>query len=248
MIGLIPGHLAADGLAYRRVRTVAAHNVLGTNDALVAFSVFYRDSNWVLPFFAYFEANESPAVIRGDARRALLGKAGKVIQDACLVHNQVRKLGDSKLIIQWTRAADNVVRVLRVLVPEGHLRDLISFIGDFGSEAKSLESFNGAGLDAICLTEFQAMRATLNQASVDVREHRKLCRGNHARGAGAHNEHIHFIGKFFCAVHAVSLGGQDAWIFRYVAIVVKLHVALLVHDMSDSITGGYAVWGDSMPR
>ena len=82
------------------------------------------------------------------------------------------------------------------------------------------------------------MRATLNQASVDVWEHRQLCRGNHARGAGAHNEHIHFIGKFVCAVHAVSLGGQDAWIFRYVAIVVKLHVALLVHDMSDSITGG----------
>src|SRR5690625_5679294 len=68
------------------------------------------------------------------------------------------------------------------------------------------------------------MRATLNQASVDVWEHRQLCRGNHARGAGAHNEHIHFIGKFVCAVHAVSLGGQDAWIFRYVAIVVKLHV------------------------
>src|SRR5699024_333547 len=53
VIGLTPGHLAADGLAYLRVRTVAAHNILGTNDALVAFSVFYRDSNWVLPFFAY---------------------------------------------------------------------------------------------------------------------------------------------------------------------------------------------------
>src|SRR5699024_12502525 len=91
VIGLIPGHLAADGLAYLRVRTVAAHNILGTNDALVAFSVFYRDSNWALPFFAYFEANESPAVIRGDSRGALLGKAGKVIQNACLVHNQEQK-------------------------------------------------------------------------------------------------------------------------------------------------------------
>src|SRR5699024_1616525 len=160
----------------------AAHNILGVNDALVAIGIFHRDSNWELPFFAYFEANERPSVIRGDARRALLSKAGEVIQDACLVHDQVWEFGDPKLIIQWARAADNVVRILRILVPEGHLRNLISFIGDFGSEAECLESFNGAGLDAICLTEFQAMRATLNQASVDVREHRKLCRGNHARG------------------------------------------------------------------
>src|SRR5699024_12497928 len=76
----------SDGLTHAGMRAVAAHNILGVNDALVAIGIFHRDSNWELPFFAYFEANERPSVIRGDARRALLSKAGEVIQDACLVH------------------------------------------------------------------------------------------------------------------------------------------------------------------
>src|SRR5699024_12420075 len=100
MVRLIPRHCASDGLTHTGMRAVASHNILGVDDALVAIGIFHRDSNWELPFFAYFEANESPAVLRGDARRARLSRAGEVSQDARLPHTQVLQTADTKLIMQ----------------------------------------------------------------------------------------------------------------------------------------------------
>src|SRR5699024_5021045 len=238
VVGLIASHCPANGLAHCRMSTVATHNILGVHNALIAFGVFYRNGNWVLPFLIDFKANEGPTVIRSDARGALLGKSCEVIQDASLVHDQVWEFGDSKFIIQGSGAANDVLRLLRILIPERHLRDFIGFIGNFGSKTEGLEGLYRPGLDAICLTKRQTVRSTLNQASVDVREHRELRRGNHAGGTRAHDEYVHLFWKLFCSIYAISLGGQNAWIFRYIAIVVKLHVALLVHEMSKSVNGG----------
>ena len=139
VVRLIASHCPANGLAHCRMGTVATHNILGVNNALVALGVFYRDGNWVLPFLIDFKANEGPTVIRSDARGALLGKACEVIQDASLVHDQVWEFGDSKFIIQGAGATNNVFWLLRILIPERHFRDLIGLIGDFSGEAESLE-------------------------------------------------------------------------------------------------------------
>src|SRR5699024_7135467 len=227
VVCLVTGHLAADGLTHCGVCTIATDNVLGVNDALVAIGVLDRDGNWVFTLVFYFEANERPTEVRSNARRALLGKASEVIQNACLVNNQVWEFRNAEFIIQRAGAANDVVWVFWILVPERHLDDLIGFIGDLGREAKSLERLHGTGLDSVCLAQFQTVWAALNDAGVDIREHRQLCSGNHARWTRAYNEHIHLVWKLCFSVYAVALSGQYAWIFRYIAIVVKLHVALL---------------------
>ena len=197
------------------------------NRAGIVVLIFELDGNGVFAL-PYLELDELPAIVWFDAARGAVGKAGEVIQNAGLVNDEVWELRDANLVIDGAGAADNVLAVFWIRVPEGHLGDLVGLFGDFLGKAEGLESLHGTGLDAVCLAQDEAVRAALDDASVDAREHRQLCSRDHARGPGAHDEDVHGVWQLAGAVDAITCGLEDAGVLGNITIVVELHCDLLV--------------------
>src|SRR5699024_9401587 len=80
-----------------------------------------------------------------------------------------------------------------------------------------------AGLDAVGLAQLEPARAALDDAGADLRVLRELGGGDHARGAGAHDQHVHRLGQLLGLVEAGAGGGRDPRLGRDVAVVVELH-------------------------
>src|SRR5699024_1946810 len=120
-------------------------------------------------------------------------------------------------------AAHDVLGVLGIRAPEGHFGDFVSFGGDALGEAKGLEGFHAAGLDAIGLADFQTAVTALDDAGVDVRELGKLGRGEHARRSGTDDQYVDFLGEFLRAVNADSGGWFNTRVTGNVTVVVELH-------------------------
>ena len=65
--------------------------------------------------------------------------------------------------------------------------------------------------------------AALHDARGDTRELGQLGGGEHARGPGAHDEHVNLVGKLRGPVDADAGGRLDARVTGYVTVVVEMH-------------------------
>ena len=200
MVGDVPLVGGTNRLADPRVSTVSAENILGADLSCLPLIRTGRHKQLNLDrvfAFANLEADEFEAVVGCHLRRLVGHELAEVVEDASLIHNNVFKLGDLERVIVGNRGADNVVRVFRVRLPEGRFLNNVGLVNDFAAEAKSLESFDGAGLHAIRVAQFEARVALLDDAGGDVGEHRKLSCCQHAGGAGADDQNINLVGQFF---------------------------------------------------
>ena len=71
----------------------------------------------VLPL-ANFEANEVPAVVDFTAGRRLARELGEVVDNAGLVHDEVRELADASGVVRSNAGTDDVLGLRGVGVPE----------------------------------------------------------------------------------------------------------------------------------
>ena len=110
-----------------------------------------------------------------------------------------------------------------VRLPERHFGDPVGLGDDPLGEAEGLEGFDAAGLDAVCLADGKPAVAALHDAGGDARELGQLGSGEHACRAGAHNEHVHFVGKLGGPVDADAGGRLDSRVTGYVTVVVEMH-------------------------
>jgi hypothetical protein len=111
----------------------------------------------------------------------------------------------------------------RVRLPESHLGNPVGLGNDPLSETKRLEGLHAACLDAVGLAYRKPAQAPLNDARSDTRELGQLCRGEHAGGAGANNQHVNFVGKPGWSIKTNAGCRLDSGVTGYVTVVVELH-------------------------
>ena len=128
-----------------------------------------------------------------------------------------------KRVVLGARGADDVARVLGVGPPEVHVRDVVRLGDDALGESERLEGLDAARLDAVGLPQHEAAVAALDDARRDVGELRQLRGEQHARGAGADDEHVHLVGKLGGTVDAGACRVLHAGLARDVSVVMELH-------------------------
>ncbi len=126
-------------------------------------------------------------------------------------------------VVHGAGGADDFGRVRGVRLPEGHLGDAVGLGDDPLGEAEGLEGLDAAGLDAVGLADGEPPAAALHDPGGDARELGQLRGGEHARGPGAHDEHVHLVGKLCGPVDADAGGRLDSRVTGYVTVVVELH-------------------------
>src|SRR5699024_11749858 len=107
------------------------------------------------------EIDELDAVVGSDPTRRLDGELGEVVEHAGLVDDEMRELADPVLVVLGPTGADDVLGIVRVRLPDRHLRDVVAVAHGLLGEAECLERFDGTGLDAIGLTDDQTGVALL---------------------------------------------------------------------------------------
>ena len=172
VIGLVTGHRATDRLAHARTGTVAADDITGANGAFLtralAGGIADGDADWMLRrrVLVDREIDELDAVVGLDAPGGLLGELSEVVEDTSLVDDEVWELADSGLVILRPSRADDVLGVLRVRVPEGHVDDVITLADDLLGESERLERLDRACLNAVGLSDDQARVPLLDESGV----------------------------------------------------------------------------------
>ena len=147
----------------------------------------------------------------------------EVVEHASLVHEQVRELAHAGGVVDGSRRADDVRRVLRVGLPEVHLRDPVGLGDDPLRESERLEGLDAAGLDAVGLPDREPPVATIDDARRDAGKLGQLSRRDHTGRAGADDEHVDEVGEFFRAIDADTCEGLDARITGHVTAMMELH-------------------------
>ncbi len=94
------------------------------------------------------------------------------------------------LVVDGPAGADDVAGVVRVVVPEGRLGDLVGLIDDLVAEAEGLEGLHAARLDAVCLAEDEAVGALVDEDGVDVVVDGEGGGRHHAGRPGANDENV----------------------------------------------------------
>ncbi len=226
VMGLVAGHRAADRFPHLAPCAVRADHVLGPDNPLLALvgagGMDERHGDRVLPF-AHLEAAELIAVVGRHARWRVGHVLDEVVQHSGLVDDEVRELADACGVVQRAGCAGDAGMVGGVRLPERHFGDVVRLSDDPLREAEGLERLDAPGLDAVCLTDDEPPRAALHDTRGNARESGQLGGCEHARGAGAHNEHVNVVGKFGGPVQADAGGWLDPRVTGYVTVVMELH-------------------------
>ena len=231
MVGALAFQFATDGLADTGAGAVATEDVFCADGALFALAlagdVPDRDGHGILRILIDVQAAKLNAVIGFDLGGAVGRSLQEVVEHACLVHDQVRELGDAVRVIRGTPGAHDVLRVLRVRIPEAHLGQVERFLDNALREAEGLERLHAAGLNTIRLADFETAGAALDEPGAHIRVLGQLGCGDHAGGTGSNDQDVHLIRQVFRTVDSVALRGSDSRILGNISVLVKLHAWLL---------------------
>src|SRR5690606_16834652 len=227
VVGLLADVPAADLPAHLAVGAVAADDVLDPDGADLALAgtgdVLEPHLDGVLALTGVREAEELDAVVRRHARRGVRHVLVEVVDDPRLVDDEVRELADAARVVLRAGGAHDVVVVLRVRLPEGHLGDAVGLVGETTGEAERLEGLDAPRLDPVRVADLQAVRAAVDEPRVGLGELRQLRRGDGPGGPGADDEDVELVRQLRRAVEADPRGGLDPRVRRDVAVVVELH-------------------------
>ena len=231
--GLVRGvafQFAANRLAHRRMRAVAAHHVVGPHGArgppVHAAGVFqsHRDGV-VVGGRVNREAHYFPAVVGLKPRRRIAHDFQEQLVQSRLVDQDVRHLRAVVGHVLHPAHALDVLWLLGVRHPEGGLVDPVGFALDLVGKAEGLEHFHGARVDAVGLALDDVAGHSLNNHGLDLGELRQLRRQAQTGRAGAGNQHVNFFrqGLVQPAVAPVRRCLLDVGVTATEAILVKLH-------------------------
>src|SRR6185437_17057507 len=95
------------------------------------------------------EAEELIAVVGRETRRCVPRHLGEVVEHPRLIDDEMWELADPGPVVGQTSGADDVLRVLRIGLPERCLGDAVGLGGDALGEAERLEGLYTARLDAV---------------------------------------------------------------------------------------------------
>src|SRR5699024_1692688 len=136
------------------------------------------------------------------------------------------ELADPVLIVLGPPGADDVLGIVRVRIPERHLRDVVALAHDLLGEAERLECLDGTGLDAIGLTDDQAGIALLDHPSPHPGILRELSGREHSGRSAADDEDVDPTGQVLGAVDAVPTGRREPRVSGHIAVLMEMHVNL----------------------
>src|SRR5699024_7564633 len=123
-----PDVLAPDPLPHRTTSTVAAGDIFGPHRALtpvgLAAGLPQGHLHRILALVVHLRGAELQAVVGPDAARAVGGGLGEVVQDARLVHDQMRELADVLRVVVGAGGAHDAPGVLRIWALEVHIGDV----------------------------------------------------------------------------------------------------------------------------
>src|SRR5699024_11201133 len=119
-----------------------------------------------------------------------------------------------------------VLGIVRVRIPERHLRDVVALAHDLLGEAERLECLDGTGLDAIGLTDDEAGIALLDHPSPHPGILRELGGRDHSGRSAADDEDVDLIGQVLVAIDAVPGGLLDPRVSGHIAVLMEMHVNL----------------------
>src|SRR5699024_9205266 len=223
--------LTADRSSHPGVGAVAADDVLGVHGELLTLVVSgaaaQADLDGVDPAIVVNrEVDVFNTVLRGDPAGPEIGGLSEVVEYAGLVDDEVGEFADVIGVIDGAFGTNDVLRVLRVRVPEIHVPDVVGLGGDVFGEPEGLEGLDAAGLDPVGLAELEAAGAALNDPCRQAGVVGHLSGEQHAGGPRPDDQHIDFAREVVGALETGSRRGLFARLFRYVPVMVKLHCSI----------------------
>jgi len=169
VVGEVAVRLGADRIAHQTARTVAADNVLRADRLLGAsFQIAYRGYNRTIAFRFDLQGDEILAIVRNQSRRRLLHVVQKILEQAGLIDDQVRKLREAVLGVLDAPGAHDRRAILRRRPPEDGFVHPVGLADEFLAQTESLERFDRAAGDAISLTHLERAAAALDKARADI--------------------------------------------------------------------------------
>ena len=139
--------------------------------------------------------DEAPRVIRLEPRRRLAHDVEIEIMHARLVQNDMREFRQPVLDVLNPPAADNVVALFLVRLPECRLVDPAGFLRHALGKAVGLKHLHRAAGDAVGLAAQQRAGLLFDDAGLDVGEGGQLGRERQTGRPAADDEDINFLWK-----------------------------------------------------
>ena len=169
---------SADGFAHGTARAVATYHVAGLDclDLSVVRRIEPLDPHghprWrgigIGCLLINLQIEKAPSVVR-------LQRSGRFAHDVeieivhpCLIQNDMRKFGQSVFGVLHTAAADDVLGLVGVGIPECRLVDPAGFLQHALAETIRLEHLHRAARDAVGLAAKQGTRLLFNDAGLDI--------------------------------------------------------------------------------
>ena len=201
VVGGVAVQLAPDRLAHGAARAVAADHVAGLDrlDLSLVRGIEPLEPRGHLMRIGIvagapvdLKIEQAPRIIRLEPARRFAHDVEVEIMHARLVQNDMRKFRQPVLDVLHPAAADDVLGLLVVRLPERRLVDPAGFLQHALAEAKGLEHLHRAAGDAVGLAEQQRARLLLDDAGLDVGKRGQLRRQRQPGRPAADDQDIDF--------------------------------------------------------
>ena len=227
MVGEITAQLAPDRLAHGTASAVAADDVPGADNDLLALacgiSAPQCDGDGMVVALVDGEAGELEAVIDLEPARRAPHRLQQVVMDPRLVDDHVRELRQAVLHVLHASGAHDPRPIVLVGPPEHGLIHPIGLSDQVLTESERLEHLHRAAGDAVGLPELDRTRPALHDACRDPRELRQLSGQHQPGGTGAHDEHVDLGGQFGRSGSRNRISRPDSRVTDLEAVQVELH-------------------------
>ena len=224
MVGEVAARHGADRVPHAAARAVAPDDVFRADRPFFpARGVRQGDAHGMVAGWLDREAHELPAVIGREPRRRLVHVVFEVAQQARLVDDHMRELGQPVLGVLHAPGPDDRRPVVGRRAPEHRFVHPIGFADELLAQAERVEHLDRAAGDAVRLADLQRAVAAVDDARRDAGKGRELCRQQHPGRAGADDEDVHGIGQARRTRLDARGGRVDVGITGRVAVEVELH-------------------------
>ena len=228
VVGEVAARHGPDRVPHEAACAIAAHDVFRADLLLLASPcVRQGDEHGMVARRLDRQRHELPSVVGDEPGRRFMHVVLEVAQQARLVDDQVRELGQAVLGVLDAPGTRDLGSVLRRGTPERGLVHPIRLTQQLGAETEGVEHLHRAAGDAVRLADLQRAVPAVDDPRRDAGEGRELGGEQHPGRTGADDENVRRIGQTDRPNLGTRRGRLDVRIAWSVSVEVELHAAFL---------------------